>query len=186
MLQHPQQGHTVRIIPALTLKLFEIQDPCQTRKDGRCFAPGNCLEVHQEGPTCSAGDGPPAPVTVGQWHSSGGSPGPSACAVMLCLAGGTSGDVSLAETPNCVTSVLVGSCAWYGMPEICVPSPILYILSQELQDWRTCLHIPRCCQDLQVTPQQSKAVPHTPNAIICYFHGWTPCAVAHPCGTGDM
>lgn len=32
---------------------------------------------------------------------------------------------------------------------------------------------------------KAKAVPHTQNAKICYFHGWKSWAVAHPCGTGD-
>lgn len=123
--QPPQQGHW--IIPALTLKLFEMQKPCQRRRDGRCSAPGSCLEVHQEGSTCSAGDAPTAPVTVGQWHSSGGAWIP--WAISLCsdavACWGTSGDVSQAETPNYVTSVLGGRgyLAWHAWDLCAFPHP---------------------------------------------------------------
>lgn len=186
--QPPQQGHTVRIIPDLTLKLFEIQNPCQRRKDGRCSAPGNCLEVHQEGPTCSAGDAPTEPVTVGQMHSSGGVwiPGAiSLCSTALACWGYHWG-CQPGRNPSLCNICVGGSGAWYSMPGICVPSPILHIFSQELQDWRTCLHIPCSVRTSRLPHSKVKAVPHTPNAIICYLHGWKPCAAAHPCSTGDM
>lgn len=172
----------------MTLKLFEMQKPCQRRRDGRCSAPGSCLAVHQEGPTRSAGDAPTAPVIVGQWHSSGGAWIP--WAISLCSDAVACWGCQPGRNPKlCDICAWGEGGAWHGMPGICVPSPILHTLSQELQNWRTCLHIPWCCQDLQVTPQQSKI-----HATRSKFHnllltrpgaGWTPCPVAHPRGTGN-
>lgn len=172
--QPPQQGHTARIIPALTLKLFEMQKPCQRRRDGRCSAPGSCLEVHQEGPTRSAGDAPTAPVIVGQWHSSGGAWIP--WAISLCsdavACWGTSGDVSQAETPNYVTSVLGGkgvlgmACLGFVcLPPSCTPFP------RSSRTGEPAFTSHGAARTSRLPHSKAKSVPHAPNSITCYLHG---------------
>lgn len=123
-----------------------------------------------------------------------GSPGPSACTVMLWLAGVTDGDVNPAETPSCVIFVL-GASEVLGMARlgfVCLP-PSCPSFPRSSQDWRRggCMppHAHGAARTSRLPCSKAKSMLHASNPIICYLQAQgpscKPCPPAHPGSTED-
>lgn len=130
--------------------------------------------LHQEGPTCSAGDAPTAPVTAAQWHSSGGHWIPWASS--LCSNAGACWGHQWSCQPG-RNPKLCNLCAWgkgvLGMaclgfvclPPACTPFP----RSSSTGEPAFTSH--GAARTSSLPHSKAGAMPHTPNSIICSLHG---------------